>query len=273
MAATRVFVLVACASLLVATPASAHDKRACVDASEKAQQLRREGKFADARAALGVCVDETCPGVVREACASWMRSLDEAQPRVVLGAQDAAGDDVTAVSVTVDGAPLVDHLDGRAILVDPGEHVFRFQGAAGTSEKRVVAREGDAQRAVTVVLARPRIAAAPPPAPAATAPQQAPARGSSSPIVGYAASGVAVVSLATFAWFGISAVTKRGDLQSSCYGHCTAADVDAVKTRFLVADVALGVTVVAAAVAAFAFLTRRSDKAHTATAARTLLAF
>jgi hypothetical protein len=74
-------------------------------------------------------------------------------PSLVLVAKDRAGNDLSAVLVTMDGLPFADNLDGTAIQVDPGEHRFVFEGEGlPPMEKVVVAHEGDRSRHVNVVL-------------------------------------------------------------------------------------------------------------------------
>jgi hypothetical protein len=115
--------------------------------------LRRLGQLREARKQLALCVSEKCPGPVREDCAIRLSEVDKAMPSVVFVARDAAGNDMSAVVVTMDGLPFADSLDGTALQVDPGEHKFAFEGAGlPPTEKVVVVREGDKGRHVNVVL-------------------------------------------------------------------------------------------------------------------------
>jgi hypothetical protein len=244
--------------LAFATSARAYDKQACVDASEKAQQLRNDGKFAEARMALGTCMDGSCPGVVRAACAGWLQSIDQAQPSVVLAAQDARGQDLTDVRVSMDGAPLVERLEGRTLPVDPGEHQFRFESGGGKIEKRVVVREGEARRSISVVFAAPASATGPA-SPVQSTPEASRAAASSSPpVLAWIAGGVGIAAAGSFGFFAISGAAKWSDLKNSCYGHCANDQVDGVKTRFLIADISLGVAVVALGVATYLVLTHKA---------------
>jgi hypothetical protein len=75
-------------------------------------------------------------------------------PTVVFLAKDATGNDVSAVRVTIDGAPLTDRLDGRALAVDLGEHLFRFEPGQGpVVTKKLVIHEGEKDRREMVLLA------------------------------------------------------------------------------------------------------------------------
>jgi hypothetical protein len=90
---------------------------------------------------------------VREDCAARLSEVDAAMPSLVFVAKDRAGNDLSAVLVTMDGLPFADNLDGTAVAVDPGEHKFIFEGEGlPATEKVVVVHEGDRSRHVNVVL-------------------------------------------------------------------------------------------------------------------------
>ncbi len=157
--------LVAGAIALGAPEVGAITKDQCVDANTKAQSLRRDGKFAAAREQLTLCIDQSCPGIVRDDCTQRLDELERAQPTVVFDAKSAVGEDVVLVHVAVDGVRLADVLDGRALGVDPGQHVFTFEvpGQAPTTY-RFVLKEGEKDRRERIVLA-----GAPEPTPARVA--------------------------------------------------------------------------------------------------------
>ena len=117
--------------VLAGSTAAANEptKQECVTANENAQDLLRAGKLRDAREQLVMCTAKACPGAVRDDCAERLRAVDQKLPLVVftpLASKGAAGIDVRAVTVTVDGASPSRPLDGTAIPVDPGEHTFTF---------------------------------------------------------------------------------------------------------------------------------------------------
>jgi hypothetical protein len=101
-------------------------KAQCIEANTRGQDLRREDKVSAARDSFRACVSSSCPPLVRNDCARRLDEIDAAQPTIVFVAKDRAGKDVSAVHVTVDGKPVLDRLDGAALPVDPGEHVFTF---------------------------------------------------------------------------------------------------------------------------------------------------
>jgi hypothetical protein len=126
---------------------------ACVDANEQAGPLRHAGKLREARASLRLCSAESCPVAVRKDCIAAAAQADADVPTITFSVQGPRGDDLTAVVVTLDGQPLVDRLDGKAVDVDPGEHLFRFETAGlPPVEKRIVVIQGQKNRQEKVQL-------------------------------------------------------------------------------------------------------------------------
>src|ERR1019366_7525907 len=82
--------------------------------------------FAAARGQFLACASASCPALVRDDCAKRLDDVERAQPTIVFDAKDGAGRDVSMVTVTVDGHPLVDRLDGTSPRVDPGGHPLGF---------------------------------------------------------------------------------------------------------------------------------------------------
>ena len=62
---------------------------------------------------------------------------------LVLGARDPKGNDIDGTRVLLDGAVLVDHLDGKPVPVDPGEHTIVFGLLGETIELTVRATSRD----------------------------------------------------------------------------------------------------------------------------------
>jgi hypothetical protein len=141
----------------VARAADAVTPASCIAANEEAGPLRRAGKLRAARAKLRLCSSESCPVVVRKDCVTGSAQADADVPTVAFSVQDPDGNDLSAVHVSLDGQPLADRLDGKAIDVDPGEHVFKFEAAGQpTVEKRIVIIEGEKNRRERVVLGEPK---------------------------------------------------------------------------------------------------------------------
>jgi hypothetical protein len=128
----------------------------CLAASEQATTLRREHKLNDARGALLVCADEGCPTDIRNECTQTLSSVVAALPTIVFAPTDADGKDVVEVQVTMDGKPFVDHCDGKAIPLDPGEHDFTFTDLKGaTVQRHLVVHEGEKSRREAISFGTP----------------------------------------------------------------------------------------------------------------------
>jgi hypothetical protein len=186
-----------------------------------------------------------------EDCVRWTRQVDDALPSVVMAARDAGGRDLPDVHVSVDGKPPVD-LGARAIRVDPGSHRFVFQRSGSADvEASVILREGEKNRQVVATFG------APPSTQGAASNANGPSR--PVPVSAWLAGGVAAVAIVGFATFGTLGVMDRAT--NHCDSGCSGDQKSAVDTKFVIADISLGVSVVALAVAAWLYLSRPSVEA------------
>jgi hypothetical protein len=142
------------AFVLAATSAHADvTKQDCVDANTKAQSLQRDGKLRASRDALLVCASASCPAIVRDDCTQQLDALNRKLPSILFEVKDADGNDVSAVSITMDGQPLADHVGVTPIPIDPGDHVFTFtMGSSPPITKHFLVREGEKDRHERVVM-------------------------------------------------------------------------------------------------------------------------
>src|SRR5439155_14957973 len=124
----RVLVFAAALSLVATAGrvARSDETDACLAAYENAQRLRKEGRLRASREQLGLCVQATCPNLVKRDCSRWTAELETMLPTVIVNARDPEGKDVLAVRVWVDGSIFLDKLDGKPHEIDPGVHVFRY---------------------------------------------------------------------------------------------------------------------------------------------------
>ena len=195
-------------------------KHECVEASEAAQDLQQAGKLREAQSKLAVCIAESCPGPVREDCASRLVAVDKAVPSIVFEAKDGAGNDLTAVRVTADGRAIAERLNGSAIDLDPGEHKFTFEVAGHPPvEKSLLLHEGEKACRVGVVFV-----VAPPPPPAMASPLAAPTAppedgGHGRRVLGLVSGGVGLVGLAVGGIFGGLTFSSWGNVNSECPSH------------------------------------------------------
>jgi hypothetical protein len=195
-------------------------KDQCIDANGKAQELRRDGKLSAARDQLQACGNSACPAMIRDDCTKRLNELEGAQPTVIFDARDASGRDLIAVTVTMDGRPLVGKLDGKALPVDPGEHEFTFTvaGQAPIVEKLVV-RESEKERHERVVIGPPAAPAPPLPvaeAPAQTPPAPTPGGLGTWKVVGLALGGAGVAGVAIGSAFGVTTFSETSKQKSDC---------------------------------------------------------
>ena len=198
-------------SLSTARPAAA-DFATCVDANASAQGLQHQGKFTAARAQLRVCVDASCPDVVRTDCAQRQEELERLQPTIVFDVQDSAHQDVVQVDISVDGQKVADKVDGLALRVDPGVHTFSFEapGHVVTTTELVI-HEGEKLRTARVVLIEP--AAGPPPAALGPAPSSS---GHKQRVAGVVTGAVGVAGVALGSVFGLLASSALSKSRTEC---------------------------------------------------------
>ncbi len=230
-AATRVLstwvvpLLVALAVALGPIRAARADDEACLAASENEVGLRKAGKLQDAMKQLAICGAPSCPQEVRDECSRRILRLNADMPTIVLGATDGAGNDLSAVTVTVDGAPLVTAINGRAVAIDPGNHTLRFE-APGLPpvDRTVMVREGEKDRHVSAVMGAPAVPAVVAPAvPAALPPQAAPAEPapkgstwSTRKTLALVSAGVGLVGVGVGSAFGAVALSDASAVKSDC---------------------------------------------------------
>ena len=203
-------------SLVSRTATANVTKDQCIETNTHAQSLRREGKFGAARQQLEICGDPSCPAIVRDDCARRLDELERAQPTVVFDAKDGAGQDLTAVEVTIDGQKLPGRLDGTALRVDPGADVFTFTITGQPPVARTfVLKEGERDRRERIVLGAP--ASLPVGRPVTEAPPAIrgdgtrPARLAGLIVGGVGAAGIVVGSV-----FGLLAISEGSQQKSDC---------------------------------------------------------
>jgi hypothetical protein len=231
----------------------AEDKKACLTSYESSQELRRQGSLRAAREQFAICARAVCPKALSVDCTKWLEEVQSTMPTVVIEGRDAAGGETIAIRVLLDGKPLVERLDGRAIEVDPGQHTFRYEYGGEHIEERIVIREGERNRKLTASFAKaapvPSTApstAAPPspnqaPRPVALPPPEEPSRSRPVRPVTYALAGVSLLGFAGFAYFGLTGSSKAQQLERDCLPSCTDDQVQPLKTSYLLADISLGV--------------------------------
>jgi hypothetical protein len=227
-------------------------KKICVARHEQAQILRRNSKLTEARAALLVCAQDSCPGGIRADCVEWLGAVSNAIPSVVIAAKMRDKDEYN-VRVTVDDALVTSRLDGIALELNPGVHTFRLEVAGQDPiEQQLLLVEGQKSRILNVRFGRPE-----PESPAGGANTgRAPDTYRPVPTLDYILAGVGVLGIGSFAGFGLWGLDQKKSLEGTCSPVCTSTQTAPVRAKFMVADVSLGVAVLSTVVAAYVYFTR-----------------
>jgi hypothetical protein len=227
--------------------------RACAATFEQAQSFEHALQLRAGRASALGCVAAPCPGVVREACAAILASIDAAQPTVVLSAETAAGQDLVDVTVELDGAPFAARLGAGALAIDPGEHTLRFTlGGQPPIEQHVLMRIAEKNRSVKVRF---------PPATSVLPVVGVSTSAGASPLLPIVLAGAGLASIGASIGIGVIAKSDAEALRTSCAPGCSPAAVSDVSTRLVVSDVLLGTGVAIVAVAGIVFFVRRGGHA------------
>ncbi len=242
-------------------------KAQCASAYEKSQELRAAGSLKAAHDMLVQCAQDFCPSFVQTDCAQWLTEVSRDLPTIVVVAKDKSGEDTTAVTVTMDGEPFLSQLDGKAVTVDPGPHTLRFLlEGADPIEQQIVIRQGQKDRVVAVSFA-PAAPESVGPSPYATA-----AKGEGGPeaekkgpgplrLYSYIAGGVGAAGLIGFAVVGGIGKGQENDLRDQhCSPNCSRSDTDSIKTKYIVADVLLGVGIAGVATGVTLFFLSQPKK-------------
>jgi hypothetical protein len=215
---------------------------ACIAALDNAQGSRASRKLLDARTSYVACSHEACPDMVRDDCSKGLREVDEALPTLVLSAS-VDGKDATDASVILDGERLTQGLDGRAIPVDPGPHLARFERpGSAVVEVKVVAREGEKNRLVNGTFVVPR------------SQNGIRTEGQHFPVVPVAFAATGALALGGAFIETLSMTSRANDLGKECAPACPQSDRDALSDRLVLRNVALGVGLGALAVAAVTYV-------------------
>ena len=148
------------------------------------------------------------------------------------------------MKVFVDDKLAAEKLTGFALEIDPGLHKFRFESPPWpVIEREVLASEGVKDRPIEVEFA--------PPLPDATL-LSARSEETTKPFrlerSDYLFGGIALAGFATLGYFGGTGLYDAHHLKTTCHSYCAHDDVDAVRTKLVIADIGMAVGIVALAV-------------------------
>jgi hypothetical protein len=153
--------------------------------------------------------------------------------------------------VLQDDEILLDALDGTPVQLNPGNHRYRFETEGSDPvERELVIRVGERNRIVRIDFqSKPESEPAPVAPPAAPTPSPPAAeRSHTLPLV---LGGVGILGVGAFATFAVLGREQETELSGSCEPNCTDAQVAPVRTKYLVADISLGVGIASLAAAAY----------------------
>ncbi|MET0389026.1 MAG: carboxypeptidase-like regulatory domain-containing protein [Polyangiales bacterium] len=222
------------------------DKRQCLATYAEAQELRVRGALVEARDKLVTCSQTSCPGPIVHDCATWLTEVDASLPSVVFAVSDAAGHDISEARVHANGRLLTERTDGRALSLDPGSYTFMFEAEGfATAERTLAMRQSEKNRIVRVQLVKlSDVTGAGGEAPPVD--EAAPNEPSHFrvPVASIVLGATAVAAVGAFAYFGLAGRNKLRQLD-----RCTVDCGDLITTGkrdYVIADVSLGVGVLAA---------------------------
>jgi len=210
-----VVLLLASSAARAAGPTTAQ----CLAASDASLKFATEHKLRAERAQLIQCAASTCPAAIHKECLSHVDEVNAQIPTIIIAAANHAGENLTAVKVSMDGEPLTDRLDGTALAVDPGEHTFTFEAAGEpTLTKKLVIEQAQKDRHELVAFAVEHKEAASTPTTAATPLSRVLG---TQRVVALVSGGIGVVGLGVGAVFGALAVSQKASAESLCPGSGT----------------------------------------------------
>jgi hypothetical protein len=210
----------------------------CLDAYEAGQRLRQAGDLVGAGEELLVCGGPACPVRMQGDCQRWLDAVERATPAVVFRVRGSKGVLLANVSVSIDGEP-ARRLDGRALLMNPGEHVLLFEHEGYEPlHTPVFVTEGEKLEPREVTL-QPHFAAAPSESESSAGGTEATPELVTSSRWPLVLGAVGLAGAAGFVFFGVRAQGGEADLEQ-CTPNCSQSRVDDVKRDYLYSNVSLG---------------------------------
>jgi hypothetical protein len=227
----------------------------CIVAYEGLQEARARGELLRSRDEAFGCASSVCPAFMQQDCAGWLEEIESEVPTVAFEVR-SGGRELTSVRVLEGDRLIVDRIDGPLVELDPGVHWLRFEaeGLAAVTKSIVVTRGEKNQRfSVELPAASPRRRLRP--AGATPVASSSPSSSSSAWIAG----GVGLAGLTAFAILSGAGLSQEASLKRSCAPSCSDADLRSVQTKYLLADISLGVGITWFLVSGYLLLTGGPD--------------
>jgi len=258
--ASLAFVVVA-SSASVAAPSAPASADACVRLSERGLAARDRGLLREARGHFISCAADTCPKTLRVDCSRWLEEVEATLPSIVAGAREEGGIDLFDVRVLVDGVVAVEPQQGKAIALDPGPHVVRFERPGSEPvEIKIMLRAGERNRPVLASFTkRDQVAVPPPTKPPSDEPwraknEKAEEKHHSPPVLAWVFGGIGIAGIGAFTGLAISGSSEKDRLRGVCSPSCSDDDVGSLRGQYIAADISLGIGIVALGLATYFFL-------------------
>jgi hypothetical protein len=238
----------------------------CVANAEQGQKLQGQGRLLEAKEKFLACGRDACPKVIRTDCTTFEGQVEAALPSIVFAVKDEKGNDLTQVSVIIDGVPALDQLSGTATPINPGSHTFFFRREGFSPIKATaLVRAGEKNRVVNA-----RWGGVPTVETGATGTTGNGTTGSSTPHetqhasrspVGWVLLGLGAVLAGVGTYGLVAGLGETSTLKSGCamsLAGCTSGQIDSAQTKLWVGDIATPLGGVAIAAGIF-FLLRSTD--------------
>jgi hypothetical protein len=232
---------------------------ACVEAHAHGQAERNAGRLQSAKQDFVSCSSSGCPREIQSECIAFLAEVERSQASIVFAAVDAAGHDATDVKVKIDDQPVLDQLTGLGTPVDPGSHSIVYTWPDGFEQRySVLVAQGEKNRRVELRREPKPVAVAAPPAT-----DRPPATKRSPPAAAYVLGGVGVLAIGSFVGFALAGKSAESELDG-CKPYCTQSQADKMRLRYLIADISLGVGVVALGAGGYLYFSATREPAGSA---------
>jgi hypothetical protein len=280
LAAAAALTLVSFCQVASAQPSKAE----CVAAHEQGQRLWKADRLVQAVELLARCASDTCPPLVASECGAFLVAAISELPSVIVQAASSDGRLLELREVFIDQTPIQG--SGPKTL-DPGEHTASVVTTDGLrASTRFIVRRGERDRRVVLEVALPPAPAAAASSPVTPAPAPAPGTVPAAPLreggtrlapnaapYAWGLAALSAVAIGTFAVYGLSGRAKERDLQRTCAPFCDSGSVDSMHRDYVVADVSLGVGLVAAGLSLWVFHAFRAPASRQPAALRAPLSW
>jgi hypothetical protein len=228
---------------------------ACVDAYERGQERLVVAALIEARERFALCSRASCPSFIHEDCTRFLEEVKLEIPTVSL--EVTSGNRRLAAVRILEGERVLHHgTTKEPIELDPGGHELRFEapGAVPVTRSLVVER---GEKGLIIEVDLPPLVA-PVPAQKNVAALPAERKVDSAPWI---VLGIGTAGVGAFALLGSMGLSEERRLERGCAPRCSASELRSLRTKYLFADVALGIGVTGLLAGGYLLLTSEPEPA------------